>query len=104
MAALTNSSVSPSNVSENMSRMQGVLNSDSDPFDDSKASDSELKLIGELREALTKELAELASQPENVSNWKLLRFLRGYSNDVERAAVAFKEMVDFRRSNNVNVR
>jgi len=66
------------------------------------ASPEESAKIIELK-AMTKEAAAKieSSNPEAVSDFKYLRFLRGYKGNVSKAAVAFQEMTDWRIENNV---
>ncbi|GMI33775.1 hypothetical protein TeGR_g3651 [Tetraparma gracilis] len=59
---------------------------------------SELTQLSELRSLLspTLSLPHIASHPECTSDWKLLRFLRGYHGVVPDAAAAFGRMAEFR--------
>ena len=73
-------------------------------FNDSLPSEEELSNITSLKEELGTLLTEgaLSQQPENVSDFKLLRFLRGYENSVEEAATAYREMAKYRDENDFN--
>lgn len=73
-------------------------------FDDGPPNEEEAIQIGALREELSDLLATspLSEQPENCSDWKLLRFLRGHAGDTGAAAAAFHEMVRFREESGVN--
>mmetsp|Transcript_9059 Transcript_9059/g.17337 ORF Transcript_9059/g.17337 Transcript_9059/m.17337 type:complete len:270 (+) Transcript_9059:3-812(+) len=75
-----------------------------DVFDSSAANGDELQQITLLRESLKDLLTQppLAEQAENVSDWKLLRFLRGYSTDVDKAAAAYRDMVKYRQEHNID--
>ena len=46
--------------------------------------------------------APLKDQPENVSEFKLLRFLRGYAGDVAAAEAAYREMAAFRAAHGLD--
>ena len=73
-------------------------------FNDSLPSSIELENIQTLRSLLGVLLTEgpLSLQPENTSDFKLLRFLRGYENSVEEAEAAYREMAKYREENGFN--
>ena len=61
---------------------QSMIKVSAKPFDQSPPSYEEQALLHALREELHDVLlmAPLQHQPENVSDWKLLRFLRGHND------------------------
>ena len=71
-------------------------------FNDSLPSNEELTNIAALRHELGTLMTTgtLSKQPENISDYKLLRFLRGYENSVEEAAEAYRAMATYRADNN----
>lgn len=64
-------------------------------------SDSEKKQINDMRTNLVKELASGPQHPELISDWKLLRFLRGHGN-VEAACTAYRQMLAYRKEYDVD--
>ncbi|GMH80164.1 hypothetical protein TL16_g08429 [Triparma laevis f. inornata] len=64
---------------------------------------SELISLSSLRTLLlpTLSLPHIAPHLELISDWKLLRFLHGYSNNIEDAKAAYERMSDFRLEYNV---
>lgn len=65
-------------------------------------SAEEQEKIIELKDATSEAREKIeGSNPEAVSDFKYLRFLRGYKGDVAKAAVAFHEMADWRIENDV---
>ena len=72
-------------------------------YNDSKASEEEISNINTMRTNLGSVMTEgpLSKQPENVSDYKLLRFLRGYET-IEEAETAFREMAEYRDANGFN--
>ncbi len=71
----------------------------SPPTNDESAQLKELRSA--LRDVLS--LDYVAPYEELTSDWKLLRFLRGYSHVVGDAATAYRRMTDFRREMGVGV-
>jgi hypothetical protein len=73
-------------------------------FNDSLPTTEELSNVQSLRKELGTLMTEgdLSKQPENVSDYKLLRFLRGYEDSVTDAAAAYREMATYRAEHNFN--
>jgi hypothetical protein len=86
------------------SEWAAMANNSTLEFNDSLPSEEEKEKIILLRKELGTVMTEgsLSKQPENVSDFKLLRFLRGYENSVEEAAKAYREMAKYREENNFN--
>ena len=72
-------------------------------LNNSPASAVENVQIQELKELLGSCLSHpsIIGCPECVSDWKLLRFLRGYQHDSEKTAQAYAAMVKFRDDNSI---
>ena len=73
-------------------------------FDDAPASDAERAQIADMRAQLGTLLTKppLSLQPENVSDFKLLRFLRGFARVTDDAVQAFREMAEYRAAHGTN--
>ena len=77
-------------------------------FNDNPPSEEELAHITTMRTDETLLVSKLLTnlplieQPENVSDWKLLRFLRGYENDPVKASKAFVDMAAYREKEGIN--
>ena len=67
-------------------------------FDDGPPTEEEAAKLLILRKNLHDLVATppLKDQPENVSDFKMLRFLRGYAGDAAAAEKAYRDMADFR--------
>ena len=77
----------------------------SDIFVKTHATEEEVKKIAQMRERIGSDVLEnppLSLQEENVSDDKMIRFLRGYNNSVDEAVEAFNSMLAYREENNVD--
>ena len=77
----------------------------SDIFVKTHATEEEIQKIGEMRERIGSDVLNnppLSLQEENISDDKMIRFLRGYNNNVDEAVEAYNKMVAFRIENNID--
>jgi hypothetical protein len=77
----------------------------SEIFVKSHATEEEIQKIQEMRQRIGDDILKnppLSLQEENVSDDKMIRFLRGYNNNVDEAVEAFNKMVAFRRENDID--
>ena len=77
----------------------------SDIFVKTNATEEEVKKIAQMRERIGSDVLEnppLSLQEENVSDDKMIRFLRGYKNSVDEAVEAFNRMLAYRKENNID--
>ena len=67
-------------------------------YNDGPPTEAEARKLSKLRRALSDLLTTLplSGQPENISDYKLLRFLRGYAGNTSEAEQAYREMACFR--------